>query len=111
MNLQEFKTGVEAYRRVEIRSCAIFVLLIALASLPACLIASRIDRTGFDIWCAVAILALVCPASIIGIYAMGRWPQSSLEKLGLLCPHCRKALAGLSSQVVIATGRCGFCVG
>lgn len=59
----------------------------------------QIDRPFF--WVLVGLGLLACAAAA-GVVRVG-------DKHMLKCPHCRKCVGGVSSQVVVASGRCGFC--
>jgi len=85
------------------------MLGLALILLPVSFLSDRVDRVGFDA-AAVVVTAVSFPViAAIMFYGVARYPQRRRRELGLTCPHCQKALVGLSSQIVIATGRCGFC--
>jgi hypothetical protein len=85
------------------------LLFIALASFPFGIIESRADRVGFDKWCVLITAVSVIVFASGMFYSVARWPKKKIQMIGVNCPHSRKALVGLSSQVVIATGKCGFC--
>jgi uncharacterized membrane protein YfcA len=109
VTLDSYKSGLKTYRKEELWSCGFILFFIALASVPFGIIGSRVDRVGFDKWCVVltTVTAVVFASGMF--YSIARWPKKRMKALGLICPHCRKALAGFNSQVVIATGKCGFC--
>jgi len=53
------------------------------------------------LWILIGI-ALIAVVVVIGVLRIG-------NKFLLKCRHCQKCLGGISSQTVIASGRCGFC--
>jgi hypothetical protein len=81
----------------------------ALASVPFGIIESRVDQVGFDKWCVLLTAVTTGVFASAMFFSVARWPKRRMKSLGVICPHCRKALVGLNSQVVIATGKCGFC--
>lgn len=52
---------------------------------------------------ASVVAALACSPALHG------WSVRRMRRHGLLCPACSKGLVGLSGQITVATGRCGFC--
>jgi hypothetical protein len=109
MTLNEFKTAIQMYRKRELRSALLFLLGLIGLGFPASYVEERAKTVGFDIW---NILVLVIGFSLFGglmFYSMARLPQKYIKRLGLVCPACQKQLLGFSSQIVVATGKCGHC--
>jgi ribosomal protein S27E len=110
MNIDEFRTKAKIYRRFEILSGFVFIALIGVAGLPTLFIAKRVDTLGFDALC-VWVTCISFPAiAVLMFYFLARFPKQRARRLGLTCPSCGRALVAFTTtQVVIATGRCGFC--
>lgn len=109
MTLNEFKTALQAYRKQELMALLFFFVGFVGLSLPASFIAERAKTMGFDIWCIlVAIIGFPLFGGLM-FYCLGRLPQKRMRRLGLVCPACQKPLIGFSSQIVVATGKCGHC--
>ncbi len=109
MTLDEFKTALHSYRNQEFGSILMLILGLLVFGFPASFIEQRARTVGFDIWC---ILAAVTAFPLLGgwwFYWIARFPRKRMRKLGLVCPACQKPLVGISSQAVIATGKCGHC--
>ena len=109
MTLNEFKAATQTLRKQELRSIPLYTLPLVGLVFTASFIEERVKTAGFDIWC---ILAAVFGFSLFGglwFYGIARLPRQRYRGLGLLCPTCQKPLVGFSSQVVVATGKCGYC--
>ena len=111
MTLNEFKTALRTYRKQELRALLFFMVGMVGLTLPASFIEERAKTMGFDIWC---ILVAVIGFSLVGglmFYSAARLPQKCMRRLGLVCPTCQKPLVGITAQIVVATGKCGYCGG
>jgi hypothetical protein len=109
MTLNEFKAAIQTCRKQELRSIPLYTLLLLGLAFPASFIDERVKTAGFDFWC---ILVAVFGFPFFGglwFYGIARSPQKRYRRLGLVCPTCQKPLVGFSSQVVVATGKCGHC--
>ena len=56
-----------------------------------------------QLWVLLGLATAWCVASMVTLRKSDRFL--------LKCPHCKSHLGGLSSQVVVASGRCGSCGG
>jgi hypothetical protein len=57
-------------------------------------------------------LMLVFFGGFFGIIVfIARRSAKNRQELSLFCPHCKKALLGISFKIVVASGRCGRCGG
>ena len=56
----------------------------------------------------IAIVGLYV-GMIGGVIFAGKTMKKHREKLGMICPTCKKDLIGGSLQLAIASGRCGRC--
>lgn len=109
MTRDGFKVSVKSYSKYEWASVGTLILALLLGAILASYVEDRVERTGFDAIC-ITVLAISFPIfAIFVFYGIIRYPRQKLLQLNLTCPSCGKGLVGLSSQVVIATGRCGFC--
>lgn len=54
-----------------------------------------------ELWSLVGMAIVTSVLVVIGLRFTG--------KALLLCPHCKKYLGGISSQVTVGSGRCGHC--
>ena len=105
-----FKAALKAGRKLERWWAVFFLVLLLIAFIPFCWMESRVNRTGFDTWC-IFIGAIDFSLFVITVLYISRLLKKRLRDLGLLCPNCGKQITALSSQVVIATGKCGHCGG
>ena len=109
MTLEQFKANFRAYRKLELRSIGGLMVGLFAWVIPTSFVAERSRETGFDALCW-AIVGVCFPVfAFLAFYFVARYPLRRMRSLGLLCPACQKMLVGFSSQVVVATGRCGHC--
>ena len=111
MTLESYISKTKIWWRIQLISAGIFMLGLLMAGIPTSFLVARIDKDevgGFTIIFTSVSFLLV---AAIMFYGLVEYPKHRLRQLGLRCPNCNKQLVGLSSQVVVATGRCGFCGG
>ena len=109
MTLEQFKTSIQTYRKSELWSVAGLMAAMFAFAAPMAYVAERSRETGFDALCWLIVGVCFPIFAFLAFYSAARYPQRRMRALGLLCPACQKMLVGFSSQVVVATGRCGHC--
>jgi len=109
MTLQQYKASIQTYRKSVLWSSAGFMAAIFASAAPMVYVGERSRATGFDarFWLIIGVCFPIF--AFILFYSAARYPQRRMRALGLLCPACQEMLVGFSSQVVVATGRCGHC--
>jgi uncharacterized membrane protein YhhN len=102
----EFIKLSQSDQRTQNRWSLAFIAGFAVFSLIGCWFAPRLefdwskslDWSAFLAFVVVSVLCLV-------------WLARRSSRNELRCPHCRKGLQAFAVQIVIASGRCGFCGG
>jgi len=112
MTLEQFKAAQRASWKLEWITVLIFFAAIIVAASVGTPLARHVEEHGLDLPTLLLLLVAVVVIGIPTAYCLGPWHSRKIRQLGLLCPHCQKPLIGhMSSQVVVATGNCGFCGG
>jgi hypothetical protein len=106
MTRQEFIKLVKADLKAQRRQVMLLMGLVLIFSLVGMSLVNRasdqiLHLRSQELWLLLALTVLVAALAVVGLRLTG--------KALLRCPHCRKCLGGISSQVVVACGRCGFC--
>ena len=57
----------------------------------------------------VAIFVPVLIWWLVSLVVIAQATKRRIRSLNLLCPHCKKPLAGRMGQIVVATGNCCHC--
>jgi hypothetical protein len=107
MTLDEFKAGQRTYNKVLLKIVAYFFLGMVL-SVPVISFGDQLEERQRMTASHCLMVALLI-TWIVGFIALHRYDRREKLRLGLLCPHCQKPLLQFSSQIVVATGRCGHC--
>jgi len=111
MTLSEFQENSRRYRRGEFLQCIWLLAGFLLAGLPMVPIVRHIEHSGLDVTSIAMIVMLALCSIFLVSFGVIHQPRRTRERLGLNCPSCGNALVQLSAQIVVATGRCGFCGG
>src|SRR5262249_41358097 len=109
MTLEQFRSNLRVYQKYEWISAGCFMAGVVTMTGVGSLVAQRVKEVGFDALSIVVLLAAFIGIVALMGYGAVRYPNRRMRELGLLCPSCKKQLITFGSQVVIATGRCGYC--
>ena len=106
MTRQEFIKLVKADVNAQLRQVAVLMVVIISFGAVVGWVIRRweneiINRSPILLWILVGLTACFFVTAMFAI----RFSNQLLLK----CPHCRKLLGGFSSQVVVASGNCGYC--
>lgn len=106
MTRQKFIDLVKADRKAQLRQVGVLMaLILVFAVLGVNLVKQaeekllRLDSP--QLWILISFAVVVAVLAVLGLRLTG--------KALLRCPHCQRCLGGLPAQVVVGSGRCGFC--
>ena len=106
MNLEGYKSSLKAYRKVVLRYAWYSAAGLVGISLPGIYLIVRINRPVAGNVILGLFFAVLIAAGAIG----SRAERRLVRRFALLCPACQRPLVQpVSSQIVIASGRCGHC--
>lgn len=106
MTAEMFRTNLRRYRKIEALRVVSFLALLGLVALPNWFLVRQVDSEGIDAASVGVVSLSYTLIAMLMLYVLIPARKNLLEKWGLRCPGCGRALFGKLSGEVLSTGTC-----